>query len=319
MSVQHASAHTGDLDLDCDVVVVGSGAGGAVVATELALSGLSVIVLEEGRHVPADVHGDMRTSQSVRHLWRDGGMGAAFGLGGSPSINLTVGRGIGGSSILTGGVCFRVPEDVNDRWAHEMGMPELSAKGLDPYYSRVEKAIHVEEVPEHMRSRSTSLFAEGAAKLGYPLVPTRRNTRQCNGCGRCNFGCPHQAKLSVDLSYLPRAMAAGAQVFSDCLVTRIVHENGRASGVKGASSTVRAARRAGGCACGRRSSSRAAAACTRPVLLASSGLAGVGSQVGENLTLHPGFRVFAHFDEEVRGWGGRDAERLHRPLPPPSA
>jgi len=137
MSVQHGVDLPGDLELGCDVVVVGSGAGGAVVATELALAGLDVIVLEEGKHVPADVHGRMRQSQSVRHLWRDGGMSVAFGHGGSPSVNLTVGSGIGGSSILTGGVCFRVPGAVNDEWARTMGMDELSAAGLDPYYSRV--------------------------------------------------------------------------------------------------------------------------------------------------------------------------------------
>jgi len=304
MTVRHGADHEGNLELDCDVVVIGSGAGGAVVATELALSGLRVIVIEEGKHVPAHVHGRMRQSQAVRHLWRDGGMGVAFGLGGSPSINLTIGSGIGGSSILTGGVCFRVPEAVNDAWASEMGLADLTAKGMDRYYSRVERAIHVEEVPAQMRSRSTSLFAEGAEKLGYSLKPTHRNTDGCEGCGRCNFGCPHDAKLSVDLSYLPRAMAAGAEIWSDCLVTRIVHENGRARGVKGrlfngprrtkkGSFTVRAKVVVSTCG-----------GLHTPVLLRSSGLCGFDSQIGENLTLHPGFRVFASFDQEVRGWSG---------------
>ncbi|MCB9596986.1 MAG: GMC family oxidoreductase [Sandaracinaceae bacterium] len=304
MTVHHASKHAGDLELSCDVVVIGSGAGGAVLATELALAGRSVIVLEEGRHVPAEVHGRMRDSQSLRHLWRDGGLGMAFGLGGSPSVNLTVGRGVGGSSMLTGGVCFRVPEDVNDAWAKEMGLSDLSAKGLDPYYSRVEEAVHVEEVPEHMRSRSTSLFAEGAAKLGHPLEPTRRNTKGCNGCGRCNFGCPHQAKLSVDLSYLPRAMAAGAEVFSDCLVTHIEHENGRASGVRGRIFNGPGRKPKGRLRVQAKVVVSSCGGLHTPVLLKSSGLAGFGSQIGENLTLHPGFRVFARFEEEVRGWDG---------------
>ena len=304
MSIQYGAKEPGDLSLDCDVVIIGSGAGGAVMATELSLAGLDVVVLEEGRHVPAAVHGRMRQSQAVRSLWRDGGMGVAFGLGGSPSVNVTIGTGIGGSSIMTGGVCFRVPESVSDAWANEMGLSDLTAKGMDPYYTRVEKAIHVEEVPVHMRSRSTALFAEGAEKLGYSLEPTRRNTDGCEGCGRCNFGCPHEAKMSVDLSYLPRAMEAGARVYSDCLVTRIVHKNGRATGVRGRlfngprrtkRSRFEVRAKVVVSSCGGLHS---------PILLKSSGLAGFGSQVGENLTLHPGFRVFATFDEPVRGWTG---------------
>src|SRR4029079_5677985 len=102
---------------------------------------------------------------------------------------------------------------------------------LDPYYRRVEEAVHVEEVPIAMRSRSTVLFAEGAARLGHPLSPTKRNTRGCNGCGRCNFGCPHMAKLSVDLSYMPRGLGAGLRIYSDCIVTRVRMKGRRAVGV----------------------------------------------------------------------------------------
>ena len=69
--------------------------------------------------------------------------------------------------------------------------------------------------------------AEGAAKNGLVIEPIRRNTKGCNGCGRCNFGCPHGAKMSVDIAYLPRAVAKGAQVWSDCLVDRVIVAAGR--------------------------------------------------------------------------------------------
>jgi choline dehydrogenase-like flavoprotein len=302
--VQHGSAHRGPLSLECDVVVVGSGAGGMVAATVLAESGLRVIVLEEGKHVTAAVHGRMRQSQSLRHLWREGGASIAFGLGGAPNVNVTAALGIGGSSVVTGGVCLRVPESILDEWVHETGLDELSARGLDPYYREVEEAVHVEEVPVEMRSRSTELFAQGAAALGHPLKPLNRNTKGCQGCGRCNFGCPEQAKMSVDLTYLPRLLAAGGQIWSDCLVERILHRHGRAYGVRGR--LLNGAHRAKG----DRVEVRAKlvlAACGgmhTPLLLKASGLAPFGSQVGENLTLHPGFRVFARFDEDVRGWSG---------------
>jgi len=302
--VEEGHLHEGDLTLDCDVVVVGSGAGGMVAATLLAESGLDVVVVEEGKRVHARVHGAMRQSQSLRHLWRDGGMSVAFGVGRTPAVNVTMGVGVGGSSMVTGGVCLRVPEKILAPWSRELGLDELTPEGMDPYYREVEEAVHVEPVPESMQSRSTRLFGEGAAKLGHPIRPLTRNTKGCNGCGRCNFGCPEQATMSVDLSYLPRLLAAGGRVWSDCLVERVVHEGGRASGVRG-----RLLNRPG-----RKKGDRfevraqvvvvACGGLHTPILLKSSGLAPFGSQVGKNLTLHPGFRVFAAFEEEVRGWEG---------------
>src|SRR5262249_27941134 len=90
-AIESARDHQGDLSLDCDVVVVGSGAGGAVVATELAASGQRVLVLEEGPYVPSERLGKMRPSESMRHAWRDGAFTVAFGLGDSPAINVTMG------------------------------------------------------------------------------------------------------------------------------------------------------------------------------------------------------------------------------------
>ncbi len=297
-----------DLELETDVVVVGSGAGGAVVAAELAEAGQRVIVLEEGPHVPSAEIQAMRPSQHLRRVWRDGGMTVAVGVGDSPTINVTMGRAVGGSSIVTGAVCFRTPDHVLSHWARGLGLAELTPEALDPHFSAVEKAISVEEVPVSMRSRSTVLFAEGAEKLGHAIEPLRRNTRGCNGCGRCNFGCPHGAKMSVDQTYLPRAIAAGAEVWSDCLVSRIAIEKGRAIGVEGELLTDR--RPFFGL--GRRHALRvrakrvvvAAGSYHTPQLLERSGVGARSGQVGRNMTLHPAFRMFARFDERVEGWRG---------------
>lgn len=295
--------HGRDLVLDADVVVVGSGAGGAVVATELARRGRRVIVLEEGPRVTSEALGAMRPSESMRHVWRDGAFTLAVGLGDSPAINVTMGRCVGGSSVLTGAVCFRIPDHVLDHWQRELGLLDYTEKGLEDAVTHVEKAIHVETVPEDMRSRSTELFAEGARARGVELAPIRRNTRGCEGSGRCNFGCPNRAKMSVDLSYLPRAVEAGAQVWSHALVERVVMKGRRAVGVRGrlldgpegrpgSRLTVHAPRVV-----------IAAGAWHTPILLRRSGI-GHPRFVGEGMTLHPGFRVLGRFDEKVRGWQG---------------
>jgi choline dehydrogenase-like flavoprotein len=228
----------------------------------------------------------------------------AIGVGDSPAINVTMGRAVGGSSLLTGGVCFRIPEPILARWRAEHGLRDYTPEAMAPYHERVERRIHVEEVPASMRSRSTALFAHGAERRGYPLSALRRNTKGCNGCGRCNFGCPHGAKQSVDLTYLPAAVRAGADIFSHCLVERVVFDGDRAVGVAG-----RILNRAGGKP-GAPLEVRAkrvviaAGAWHTPLLLKRSGVGRRSRQVGRNLTLHPAFRLVARFDDPVRGWAG---------------
>ncbi len=293
----------GKLVLDCDVVVVGSGAGGSVVATELAEAGWRVIVLEEGANIPSELHGQMRPSESLRHAWRDGAMVVTVPRGDSPAINVTMGKCVGGSSVLTGGVCFRIPGAVLRDWREDLGLESFTEREMEPFHAHVERAIHVEEVPEEMRSRGTRLFWEGATRLGLEMKPMRRNTKGCEGCGRCNFGCPHGAKLSVDLSYLPRAVEQGAQVWSHALVERIVVKDGRAVGVRGRLLNREGGKPGDALEVRAKRVVIAAGAWHTPVLLMDSGL-GNPRFVGKKLTLHPAFRVIARFDTPVRGWQG---------------
>jgi choline dehydrogenase-like flavoprotein len=303
MTVTHGRDLTGDLALDCDDVVVGSGAGAAVVACHLAESGRNVVVLEEGGHIEPHEFARMRPTQAMRHSWRDAGLTMAVPLGDSPAINVMMGRCIGGSSAMTGGVCFRTPDYVLADW-RKLGLAEFTPEAMEPYFLDVEKSVHVEEVPESMRSRSTALFAAGAAKLGYRVEPMRRNTNGCIGWATCNFGCPEGAKMSVDRSYLPRAIAAGARVYSDAWVERVRVDGSRATGIDGwllntpngkpgSRLSVRARRVVVG-----------AGAFYTPLILQRSGIGRRSGELGKNLTLHPGFRVMARFEERVEGWKG---------------
>lgn len=296
--------HRGDLSLDADVVVIGSGAGGAVVAAELSAAGKRVVVVEEGPYHKPTEYGSWRPSEHMRRVWRDGGMGIAVGVGDTPMINVTMGRVVGGSSVLTGGVCFRVPEEINHIWSQERGLTDLTAAGMAPFYEAVEKVVHVETVPMEMRGIGTQRFGEGLQALhGADLVPLRRNTKDCVGSGRCNFGCPKQAKLSVDIAYLPTAIRDGATLLSDCLVERVVMKGNRAVGVRGRLVGGPRARRRGNVEV---RAKRVVVACGgwhSPLLLKRSGLGGLRS-IGRHLTLHPAFRMMARFDEPIRSWSG---------------
>ena len=291
------------LELDTDVVIVGSGASGAVLAAELAEAGQRVLILEEGLHLSPAELGRMRPSQTIRKAWREGGMSFAFPIGDTPAINMMVGKCVGGSSVMTGGVCFRTPDEVLHEWVEDHGLTDLSPEKMAPYFEDVEQRSHVEVVPHEMRSRSTVLYGEGAEMLGYCLQPNQRNTKDCNGCSRCNFGCPHGAKWSVDLTYLPRAVAAGASVIAQCLVERVLLSGEQAIGVEGRllDKKDRKQRRF------RVLARRVILACGgmhTPRLLMDSGLSEGLPSVGRNMTLHPSFRVMARFDEPVRGWRG---------------
>jgi len=285
-----------------DVVIIGSGAGGAVMARELAGAGLSVIVLEEGGYYTPAEYGSMTPSNTIRRLAREAGLSAAVGIGETPLISVLAGKCVGGSSVLTGGVCFRIPNDVLHEWSTDLGLTDLTADKLDPYFAEVEKEMQVETVPESMRSRSTELFVEGAEKMGISMKSLRRNTHGCKGASRCNFGCPNGAKMSVDISYLPDALAHGTHILADALVEKIDIAGGRANGVRGrfldqntgeprVPFYVKA--KAVVVACG---------ALHSPILLRRSGLD--SKHIGRHLTLHPAFRIAALFDEYVGGWDG---------------
>jgi choline dehydrogenase-like flavoprotein len=303
VSIQSARELGKRSEITADVVIVGSGAGGAVIAAELAEAGQEVVILEEGPYLSPEAHAKMRPSESIRHLWRDGAMTVTVPRGNSPFINVTMGRGVGGSSVLTGGVCFRTPEHVLHEWSDKLGLSELTPEGMAPYFEEVEATVHVEEVPVEMRSRGTQLFGEGARKMGYELETIRRNTRGCDGCGQCNFGCPHGAKLSVDRTYLPRAMTAGAELYADCMVERILIENGRAVGVL-ASVLDERRKRVGRLTIRARRVVVCAGSFHGPLLLKKSRVGRQSGQVGRNLTVHPAFRMIARFDEPIHGWRG---------------
>lgn len=297
------AAGKGTLSLSADVVIVGSGASGAVLAAHLVEAGRRVILLEEGPYIPSAEYGRMRPSQTMRKAWREGGMSFAIGVGDTPLINLHMGRCVGGSSVMTGGVCFRTPDHVLHEWVTELGLTDLSPERMAPYFEIVERDSHVETVPEAMRAPGTVRFGEGAKKLGYTLSPNQRNTDGCNGRSRCNFGCPHGAKLSVDLTYLPRALAQGAELYSDCLVEEILLEGDRAVGVRGRLLDAEDRPR-------RRIEVRApqvilaAGGVHTPRLLMDSGFHERLDTIGCGMTVHPSFRVMARFDDPVYGWRG---------------
>jgi choline dehydrogenase-like flavoprotein len=285
---------SGDTVIDCDVVIVGSGAGGSPVAAELAEAGFDVVVVEEGSYYQTrDFTAD--TTAMIRQLYRDGGATMALG---NPPVLFQEGRAVGGSTVINGGMSWRTPEDILARWQKETGT-DLSAKALEPYFERVERRIHVAPMDESAIGNDNWLLKKGADAKGWKIVGNLRNQVHCAGSNRCAFGCPTGAKQSALVSYIPRALHFGARVYADVRVDRITMHGKRATGVIG---RVRET--------GHRFFARAklvVAACGAihtPALLDRSGIRSRSGELGGNLSLHPNVKVVAMFDENVTGWQG---------------
>ena len=283
---------TGTEEIEADVVVVGSGAGGAVAAKELAEAGLATVVLEEGRHFTrADFNG--RPIEMQFKMYRDGAATFTYGNVGIP---VAMGMTVGGTTTVNSGTCYRVPEWVLRRWRHDFGLLDFSPEALAPFYERVERTIDVAPGdPKHLGG-CARVIARGAESLGYRHRPLTRNARDCDGQGLCCFGCPTDAKRSTNVSYVPLALRAGANLYTECRVETILTEGGRAVGVEAA------------CAGGGRLRVRARAvvlACgtlLTPVLLERNGLCGGSGHLGRNLSIHPAVGVYAVFDESLKGY-----------------
>src|SRR5439155_22032035 len=188
-----------------DVCVIGTGAGGAPVAKELAEGGMSVVMLESG---PAFTTDDFtaRPREMTAQLYRDAGQTATFG---NVPIVLPLGEGIAGTTLVNSGTCFRTPDAILESWGERFGLDGMSAGELDPYFRRVEREIHVAQVPEDLAGNNALVFKRGAERLGWSGDFLFRNASGCVGSGVCAFGCPTSSKLQMRLSYVPPAWDAG--------------------------------------------------------------------------------------------------------------
>ena len=286
------------LELTCDVVVVGSGAGGAVVAAELAEAGLDVVVLEEGGHHTTEEF-TPDSSAMVRMLYRDGG--ATFARG-RPPVQFAEGRCVGGSTTMNGGMCWRTPERVLERWAREDGVDGIAPGDMERYFERVERFVSAAPQDPGSVGRDNELLREGADALGWRVVHNQRAQIHCAGCNTCTFGCPTGAKRST-LVVVPAARGAVRRAGPLRLpgrprgVRRPPARGRRRRASRGRrASTVPRARR------GRRSS--AAARSRRRRCSQRSGVRSPSGRLGHNLSLHPNAKVVAFFDEDVVGFQG---------------
>jgi choline dehydrogenase-like flavoprotein len=285
---------------EAEVVVVGTGAGGAVVGAELAEAGRDVVFVEEGGYHPTSSFNPYLT-ESIPRLYRDAGGTIIIGR---PPIPYAEGRCVGGGTVVNGGMAWRAPESVLAEWEATIGQPDLGPKAMEPLFDRVEARVHAK--PQHPASigEDSRLLEAGARRLGWRYEPNPRAQDRCVGSNQCLTGCPTGAKQSTLVSYMPRAFSRGARCLTEVRVHRLWIENGRCVGVLGKAINprtreediaIRVRAKAVIIACG---------AIQTPFLLLGHRLGRPSRQLGGNFLCHPNTKVVAVYPRDIYAWKG---------------
>ena len=286
-----------DTTLDADVVIVGSGAGGGVMAGELAQAGRNVVVLEKGAYLnEADF--TQREVEMLDRLYDAGGLLTTADLG----LVVLQGSCLGGGTVVNYTTSFHTPDAVREEWSSEHGLPHFREREFTASLDAVAQRLHVTR-EENRPSGRDAVLIRGLEQLGWHHGLLPRNTHGCSqgdDCGYCGYGCRRGAKQSTLRTYLEDAAASGARFVTHTEVSRVVLAQGRAAGVEAVVRTPgqpprRLAVRASTVVV-------AAGAIHSPALLLRSGIS--LPAVGRHLTLHPASAVFAFMDEPVRPWTG---------------
>lgn len=275
--------------LEADVVVVGSGAGGGVVAQELARSGRSVVVVEAGPHV-RETEMPLSEVDGFERMYLDHGLLASDDAG----VVLFSGSVLGGGTTINWASCFDPPGWLRDEWAHRHGVDGFDGPELDGDL-RVLRDELVYAPPPWIPPKD-QVILQGAAELGWEAGPTERSAVDCGDCGSCSFGCRRRAKRSGPVLHLADAAHHGARVVVETPIDRVIVDDRRAIGVEGRTAaghrlTVRAAQVV-----------VAAGALRTPAVLERSGV--THPAVGRNLRIHPVPVVIGRYGQPIEMWLG---------------
>ncbi len=278
-----------DRKIRTQAVVIGTGAGGAVVAAEMAEAGIDVVLIETGRfHSSSKLGGEALATMQETYV--DGAATMALGR---PPIPLPLGQTVGGTTTINSGTCFRTPERILDKWA-DMGL-KVDRLALGEAFERVEERISVRPVPSTLLGGSSHVIARGAEALGLEHGPLQRNIGECRMSARCVLGCPRDAKQSMNITYVPRALTHGAMLYTGFKAEKITTREGRASGIiarstqGGQTLTVEADIVVSACG-----------AIGGVPFLSKSGID--SRHLGRHLSIHPAGKIAALMPDAVHGW-----------------
>lgn len=287
------------LDAAFDYVIVGSGAAGATAARVLADTGASIAVVEEGPRVDT-AEMEERALPSLRRLYREMGTQAAHGRALIPVLQ---GRCLGGSTVVNSAITWRLPEQVWASWVREHGLGNaLPLEDLHGNWDQIERELSIELTPAPVLGGNAGALREAARAMGLHARPTVRAVRGCQGSARCQLGCPHGAKQSMALTYLPYAERRGATLFTGARAERVVMDGARGVAVAGEFTGSVPRKATPFLLRSRKAIIVAASAVQTPGILRRSGVR--SPHLGQHFQAHPGSTVIGVFARDVNLWSG---------------
>lgn len=283
-----------ETEFEAHVVIVGTGAGGAALAYQLARKGLAVAIIEEGRYLQRHDFSGPPMSR-IKAMYRHNSTKISLGT----PIVLPQGRAVGGTTTINSGTCFPTPDSVLEEWRKNLGFPEdFQPQRYGSYSKQVAEMLQVAPGSEQALGRIADVVGRGADRMGIGHGPLPRNAPGCPGVGECILGCPEGAKRSTDVSYIPAALRAGAQLFVGLPATRILMNGSRAVAVEargtdnfGRRRTLRVRAQRVILSCG---------ALHSPVLLRENGFR--LPSIGRNLSVHPALGMIARMGQNLQPW-----------------
>jgi len=285
--------------LDCDVAIIGSGAGAGITAELLTQAGLDVVIVEEGPlRSSSDFH--QRESEAYPSLYQE----SAARKTADKAINILQGRCVGGSTTVNWTSSFRTPAATLAHWQTQHGLRDFSVENMAPWFAQAERRLNIGPwltAP----NENNELLRRGARKLGIEAAVIHRNVKGCWNLGSCGLGCPTNAKQSMLVTTIPAALDRGAKLVVQTRVHQLELAQGRVQSMR-----CTAVQTDGSAASGHelqitaRHYVVAGGAINSPALLLRSSVPDPHGLVGRRTFLHPVVISAAVFDQKVEGWQG---------------
>lgn len=292
----HPLPVTDDLTLTADAVIVGSGAGGGVMAAELTAAGKDVVILEKGGYFSESDFNGSEAAMTPQLYLRRGAL-ATNDLG----MVVLAGSCLGGGTVVNWSTSLRTPPDVLAEWARDHGVTGATSADYQQGFDFAERRLGV-NTDDSARNPNNAALERGCEALGYRWSVIPRNASGCEQrCGSCGYGCPYGRKQSTLITFVQDAHERGARIIVRCQVERVLIEQGRAVGVEGwAPDDVTGAHR--------KVIVRApvvvvaAGSVESPALLLRSGQ--TNPNIGRHLRLHPVAALAAYYADPIETWKG---------------
>jgi choline dehydrogenase-like flavoprotein len=286
--------------VQCDVVIVGSGAGAGITAELLTKAGLDVVIIEEG---PLKTSSDFNQKESEAYatLYQEGAGRRTL----DSAISILQGRCVGGTTVINWTSSFRTPPQTLKHWQDQFGLKDFTEEAMSPWFAQAEKRLNMHRWEEAPPNPNNELLRTGATKLGIQSDIIPRNVKGCWNLGSCGLGCPTNAKQSMLVTTIPSSLESGARLFHQTraekfdiqgnkvtgLICVPIYLNGRKVSDKVMRVTARHYVVSGG-------------AINSPALLKRSKAPDPHGNLGTRTFLHPVAFSSAVFDQKIEGWAG---------------